>query len=497
MLICVVAVACRLPLLWGGFVGFDDPILIYENRIITELTPEHVWVLLTTNFRGESQNPMHLANMLNWAAGDGAYWPFVWVNLVWFAGTIPIVYGFARLFVADRRWALLATAFFAFHSTNVDTIGWMSARCHLVGLPFALASFVLWQRYLERGGRRRWIWFAMSMCAVALAVVNKLIFLGVIPGLLLYEIYARRRMDRAFFVDKIPLAVLSLWWLFHRLLAGNVGQAMNKTHTEIAAAFWTRIGVLVEYLGSLVVPRPTFLGVWFTAAPSALEPGHGLVALELLPILNLAILVLFVGLVAWLWSERIRAPLYLSVLAILILLPSMGLRPGSPDVAFAFRYMLMPTACFAVGVAATLSSLWPRLGRPIKVCTVVLVALMVVGHMGQSVAQARLWRSPEAQYQSCIQYFPVSTLCRQRLAELAFREGRYREAVAHLEEVERVRTHLGFRRTMRPAEALAAAYSKLGDRDKEQFFLERSLVRDKLNSRQRSDIRRRLAEVRR
>jgi len=492
----VLAVACRLPLLGGEFIDFDDSILIYENRVITRLSWPHLYEVLFTNFRGESQNPMHLANMLNWAVGDGAYWTFAASNLVWFAGTIGVVYAFARLFLADRGWALVATAFFAFHTVNVDNIGWMSARCHLMGMPFALGSFVAWQRYRESAGRLQWAWFAVANVAVAIAIWNKFIYVGVIPGLLLYEIYVRRRIDRSLALDKIPLAGVAALFALNPLVSGNANQGLAKSGAELATSFWTRVGLFVEYLGSLVVPRPTFLGAWFTAATGPFEPSYGLIALQLPPILNLGLLGVFAAFLLWLWQRGIRAPLFVGALAILFLLPSMGLRPGSPDVAFAFRYMLVPTVCFGVGLAAVGAASWERLHRGLRGVIASAFALLLCAHMGMSAHQAGLWRSPEAQYQSCIQHFPVSTVCHQRLAELARREGRHLQAIAYLGEVERVRSQYAFRRSMRSAQRLAEIFALAGERDLERFFIERALLRDKLSREQRHELRRRLRELR-
>ena len=492
-LICVVAVACRAPLLWGDFIDFDDSILIYENRVITHLTWPHVWEVLTTNFRGENQNPMHLANMVNFSVGRGAYWTFALANLAWFSATIAVVYGFARLFLTDRRWALLAAAIFALHSTNVDGLGWMSARCHLMGVPFALGAFVLWHRYLLASDRWRWIWFVAANIAVGVALWNKMIFVGVIPGLLAYEVFIRRRVDRWLFVDKLPLAVVLLGFASTPLQAQ--GRAISGE--QLATSFWTRIGLVVEYLVSAVVPRPTFLAAWFTATTGPFEPGHGLITSALPPVFNLAVLVVFSGLLLWLWQAGIRAPLFLGGLAVLVLAPSMGVRPGSPDVAFAFRYMWVPTACFGVGVASLLSEFWDRLSRLPRAGIVAVVSLVLVAHMIQSVQQAAVWRSPEAQYAQCVVHFPISTVCHQRLADLAELEGRPDQALAYLLEIERVRTQYSFRRSVRSADSLSRMYAERGDLELALFFAERALVRDALSVQDRRALKVRRQELQR
>jgi hypothetical protein len=80
--------------------------------------------------------------------GDGAPWPFRALNFVLHAGNVTLVYFLLRRLAREWRLTsqgpiLLATAIFAFHPLQVETVAWISGGRDLLAAFFALAATLI------------------------------------------------------------------------------------------------------------------------------------------------------------------------------------------------------------------------------------------------------------------------------------------------------------------------------------------------------------------
>src|SRR5262249_45611351 len=230
--VAVLPLAVSLPAVRNGWVNWDDAHNFLDNP----------------NFRG-----LGWSN-LRWTLMDSvqdAHWvPLAWLTLsldyvFWGmnpAGyhltslTIHAVNAFLCYVLAVRLLALglgagarqgelrlggaMAALFFALHPLRVESVAWVTERRDVVMGFFALATVLAWLRAWRRGTDQRptraWYWVAVA--CFALALLSKVMVIGLPIVLLVLDVYPLRRIGRRWLgplvspaiVEKVPFLLLSL-----------------------------------------------------------------------------------------------------------------------------------------------------------------------------------------------------------------------------------------------------------------------------------------------
>ena len=487
LLVVLLALVVRVPLLWAGFIDYDDGVLIYENPIVTWLDAAHLYQVSFTNFRLEHQNLMYLANLLNYAAAGGDYAGFIVVNLAWWSLTVVVLHGFAGLFLHDTRARLAAALLFSVHAINTDTIAWISARGHLLGLPFALAALTVW------GHRPRTrlapLWNLTTLVLLAIAVYAKLVFAGALVGLFCVDLYQQRSLRSWIgWVDKLPAVLLMLWavpWPGSRITPEVTDQHR----------FYARLSGLVNYLYALCVPIRTHFETWDAPGKTLFDPGgSGMPMSGMPPILHLGILAAFGLGLALLYRRGNRAPLVLAVLALALVAPSMLTRSLLPGVAVSYRYAFGASACFCVALVSVLEHAWNALSQRERGAVVAAFLLLAGAHAFHSHRQAWVWQSQQGLWESCVANFPVTWHCHIKAkGHRAFVSEHPRAGRGLLIEAAHRRRLTEGRG--RPSDlAFVIARSMVGQPD-EAYWLRRALEEDELSPERERAIHRMLGAI--
>ncbi|MFO8071539.1 MAG: hypothetical protein R6V85_06650 [Polyangia bacterium] len=479
-LICAGAVLVHLPLLWGEFTNFDDGGQITENETISNPSWESFHQVLTTNFDRKNANPMYISFMLNWALTPWSYTGFAVFNLAWLVITILVFHRFAGLFLSTPRWQLLATALFAVHGVKADLVGWMSARCHFMAMPFFLAAFVAWQRYIDAvDPRERSRWYALALLAGVAACLNKNLFVVVFPLLIVYDLAQRRRPGPAFFVDKLLPAALA--YLIVTVVPGKVEWSMaHKADSwleNLSRVWLTDMNLLAQYLFQLVVPTSTSVAVSVFPVDGLFEvsEGAGLAFMEFTPAASIAALILLVSAAVLAWRVwELRLPFWALLWTLVALLPVLNVIPFWLD--FAFRFCWIPLTFWCVAAVGSFAALHRRLGRVGKRMALGLLAAYLACHAGYSVEQSASFESPERYFSRCLESFPDARMVAFKLGQYRARNYPAAAIEAYLAE-DRV---LVEKRTGRPffsRFALVNAFKRLGDEKRAALHYERLLLR--------------------
>lgn len=487
LLIVLFSFLVRWPLLSAGFIDFDDRVLLYENEIITWLNQDHLYQVALTNFRFERQNMMYLANLLNYAAAGGDYLGFITVNLAWWGLTVCLLHAFAGLFLEDPRARLAAAALFSVHAINTDTIAWISARGHLLGLPFALAALTVWgHRPRERLAP---LWVLASTALLGLAIYAKLVFVGAFVGLICIDVH-QGRSARSWKTWAAKLPALVLIYLVTPYPGGRITPDVTDQQR-----FFARCSAMVNYLYALFVPIPTSLETWDAPGRTLFDlGGSGMPASWLPPVLHLLLLALVgIGLLV-LYRRGVRTPLLMAVLAVALIGPSMVTRAQIPGMAVSYRYALGASACFSVGFVALLEPLWNGMTRRERLALIGGFALLLGAHATRSNFQSRLWQEPEAVFANCVEHFPATWLCHLKLQiQRSLRTGDRMAGAGMVEESVYQRSLLDNRgRHLDSALFLSRMYA---GKPEEIDWVRRSLAEDELNPDVRKQVESRLQKL--
>jgi hypothetical protein len=489
--ICLLSALARLPLLWGGFIRFDDWRVIYSNLIVTDLTWANFQEVTFANYMGTASSFMFAVDMLNWAATPN-YTGFAVFNMIWMAGTVLLFFRFSGLFLRAERWRLVATALFAVESVNADTIGWMSARCHFLALAFVLGCFILWQRYLEEPRPvHRALFYLFAVVAGCWAIWSKSVFVTVGGLLFVYDWYKRRRPTPAFFLDKIPLFAAAAYAVTQPpnslVMAGVARPSMGSS---FASTLYNDASLLVEYLRRMLVPGPNSVAVstYPVDGPWETSAGASLLAMRLPPAVNIAILAaMTVGIYLLARRTGRRALWYAFVMLVLAFAPSMNIPPRW--VEFAFRFAWLPSVFFCVAAAAALEGVWDgRLGSGGRAAASALavgcLAFWIAGHATATFRQSATMKD-DRYWDNCIRNVEDSLICYMKAADLYTGAGDTDGAIRVVEKWDHLSSARTPIRRYEPAYRLARLYEGKHDKRRACEYYERALSLDQLSADQR------------
>ena len=422
LIVAAVAFAAHATTLGFGLV-WDDPLLL--DLVTSSYRTKGLTGLLSAEFQlvsGESlgyYRPLVLLSL--WL--DSLVAPhfaaiYHLTNVLAHAATSALVYGLFALRLGRGAPALLAALLFALHPVHVESVAFVSARTDLLAGMFVAVSAIAWQRNRPASPRRGQL--ALGIAAFGAALLAKEVAFA-LPGILLaWDWLDTRRGDG-------PVAP---WWERNRAwiagwgLAAGAALALRWGWAGIALTE-TRRGGLAElpgiwatYLRLLVLPWP--LKPYYLADQVA--PDLAAAAAAIL----LALGVLAAG------ARRGLAAL---ACAVAFLAPvSVGLRLS--EAVLSERYLYLPSLglCLLVGEVLSRAQEGPALRRWSRVAAAGALALAALA----TVLQSRIWRDDKTLMGELVRTAPGSFVAHNNLAVALLRQGRFNEAVPHLQEVLRL-----------------------------------------------------------
>ncbi|MBN2340247.1 MAG: hypothetical protein JXX29_05765 [Deltaproteobacteria bacterium] len=420
-LICLLALAVHTPLLYGQFTNYDDGIQITQFSGVTDADWNTVKQMLTTNYEAKNSNPMYLSFAANWHLTPGSYRGFAVFNLAVLLIIVLLFYRFSGLFINSLEWRLLATTLFSVHSAKAEVVGWMSARCHFLGMPFFLGAFIAFDMYLNastRGSKVRW--YLLTLFLAGMAVLNKTVFITVVPLIILYDVYKRRRWNIPFVLDKLPIlyVVLQIFWIGGKVSATTDRSLERSTLETILDRLPSATNIVSQYFADLFVPGPTSI-----CADAALTPltsffdstsSSSLFMYKLMPIANISILLLLLVSVALIWKKYKESLPFWGVFAIgAALFPVLGFVPFWVD--FAFRFLWIPVVFFCLLAISALRVFDARLTGRHKWIIRGILAAYICWHGAQSFIISDTFDTTPKYWKNCVKHYPESQICLQKL----------------------------------------------------------------------------------
>ena len=427
-LICVaiagaVAVAFA-PVLWNGFVYFDDDAYITENpRVAGGLTLEAArWALggvLNSNW-----HPLTWwSHMIDVSLFGMAPWGHHLHSLALHAANACLVFALLRAWGVGLWPAALSAALWAVHPLRVESVAWASERKDLLCAFYGLFTLLAYDRR-ARGGP--WWWLIVSLAAFALGLMAKPMLVTLPCVMLVLDVLVYRRTLPLFSMatsravgEKLP---------FFLLVGGSV-----------AITLWAQRGAMqppeVLSLGQRVVVALLAVGTYLrdTLAPTcfqALTPLYPLHSASLsLPWAMLCVgIVALVSLYALLLARRSLLPLAGWLLFLGMLVPVLGiLQVGNQS--HADRYTYLP----AIGLALIFGWLLERSrvlrGLALPACIVLMLLTS---------AQSARWRDTESLFTHTLAHTRDNAVAHNNLGRYLLEHDRAAEAMMHLEEAVRL-----------------------------------------------------------
>jgi len=423
LLMCL-AVAAYAPALSAGFI-WDDDLHLLDHVAIQPNGLYRVW----------------------FEPGYGMFWPVTfstyWLEHRCFGLDARIFHATNLVFHAVNavlvwhvllRWrvpaAFLAAAIFAVHPLNVETAAWVAQRKGLVCMLFMLTSMLLWQRFLDRGGRG---WQVGSAVAFLASMLSKGASVTLPAVLLLQTLRNRGRLGWRDAANLVPHGLVAIGmaaseWRHH--VGDVVGD--DPVRPEGLAAVASNFGWVVGfYFWKTLWP----FNLSFVYPRWPLEPGR--------PLFHLANILLVAACLVMLRFRRTwGGPVLIGVAAYLLLLfPACGFVKfyflAYSWVGDHYQYLAMPAALTLIVSAATQvgAAITKGTGRKGQLALSALAAAVVVLLMLLSQQRTMLYRDVERLWLDTLAKSPGAWMARHNLALHYSFLGRHADALDQFERL--------------------------------------------------------------
>ena len=305
------------------FVDWDDTTLILGNPLVQNFSPEIFWI-----FEPELYAPLSLFTFqIEHALAGFAPTIFHLTNLILHLINVIFVWkllnALAQSQIANRKPVLsgvegsqivlfVATALFALHPLQSETVAWASARKELLWTTFALLAMLSYIKnnapstihhplfaFLHR--HRVWIYTLLALMSKATAVM--------IPVILLLIDYTNGNLSKK--------SVKQKWALLTLAVAFGLLGLLGKTGGELSLSLWERI---------VLMPAQIIFALKLLVWPFHYAVLHSTeLPIELFTTYYGGSLILVIALALSLWMLRRRFPLVIlgSAIAFLTLLPGL------------------------------------------------------------------------------------------------------------------------------------------------------------------------------
>jgi tetratricopeptide (TPR) repeat protein len=387
VLLVAVIVALYYPSLLSGFHCVDDPGIValyaaspplsqillpgsgYYYRPLLEMS---YW--LDNRFWGMLPSVMHLENILLHCAN----------SLLLFALARRVHPGAPGRFPAIPLFAALL---FALHPVNVEAVSWIAGRSDPLLALMVLSACHFWLRWLEAP---RWqdLAAALSLFGAALLTKETSLAAGAV-ALLLAAVWPGKATQRARIAALSVMTAAALLMvicaLFFRPGASGLSRFTSASDLHLGQGIWEALTAYGFYASKLLVPVPLNFAI------TEVDPLHALAAVVFLPVL------------VWLLLRRsimgvmFASAALLALPAVLVAVKQIAWTP------FAERYMYLPSAFCALGLAALIGS---DRNRRFRGALVLILTLVLAGFACISLQRTLLWKDTYAFMQDSVAKSP-------------------------------------------------------------------------------------------
>ena len=375
---------------------------------------------------------LHTAFWLEHRLWGDAPWGYHLANVLWHALAACLFAAALRRLRVPGAW--LGGLIFALHPIGVESVAWVSEQKNTLSAVFYLLAGLA---YLRFDRDRRWGAYALATLFFLLAILSKSV-VATLPGALLVIFWWQRgRLERRDILPLVPWlaaaaadGALTAWFERHFLGAEGGDFTLNFLQRVLLAG-----RIIWFYLGKII--WPAHLAFIYPRWEIRLgSPGQYLFPLAALGVLA----------VLWLRRRRGRGPLAAALFFVGSLFPTLGFLSvfGFLFSYVADHWVYLP----ALGLIGLVAAGWGRWageggdGAPSGVIRrgpqVAAAGLLVV--LGVLTwRQSRMYGDVETLYRTTLERNPAAWMADNNLGIILQESGRTAEAIAHYEELLRLK----------------------------------------------------------
>jgi tetratricopeptide (TPR) repeat protein len=356
--------------------------------------------------------------LLNYSALGNSNRPLGYhvVNWLLHTANVWLVFGLAMR-IGRRIWpAIFLAGLWAVHPLGTEAVTNIVGRADLLAAFGVLASFYAYLAAGDAGGARRWVWMAVSVTAMTVAVFSKESAIAGLGLVVLYDLVCSPKpfrladSGRRWVILALPVAA----FLYQRsvVLAGSRIEIPYVDNPIAGAGFWTgritAIGVMGRYLALLLWPAHLSADYSFSQIPLASGTLTEWLAL-------IAVAAVTVAALATLKANRLVS--FCLGAALLTFLPAANVLFTTGTI-MAERLMYLPSAFLLAAIVAAIYSFEAKIAYSRLAPTLLGLAVVVCG--ARTFARNPDWHDDVSLWTATVATAPASFKSHDALAEALF-----------------------------------------------------------------------------
>ncbi len=302
-LILIITALFYLPVKDYEFLFFDDDTYVTNNSSITDLSPEGIIQILFGKENDQQPRLTILSFAIDYAI-DG-YNPRVYHlhNLILYLLGISVLFFFIRKLFRRYDFAVILVLLFAFLSTHVESVVWISQRKDMLYFLFYFLSLLCYLKYLD-DKKNSIVWIVCSFIFFFMSFHSKVAALTLFPSLFLIDYLRKRKITWKLFLEKTPFILLFLYFFimfsFDNVAKDNIVSADQALTSSVFYSFKDKIFLasfsLFYYLKMFFYPHPIYLIHPYPEKENELFPPEYYYSFFVALLLISALIILFVKL---------------------------------------------------------------------------------------------------------------------------------------------------------------------------------------------------------
>lgn len=223
-----VTFAFMFPVLKNGFINFDDPQYVLENKVIQEMNKENLGVIFGGQVLGNYQPLVLLSYAFQYSlfGTESASGYHFFSMLMHLLNTFLVLIISYRLLKNDLA-ALFVALLFGVHPLHVESVAWIAAQKDTFYVFFSLLGLWSYMKHLESGAGK---WLLLCFLAFLLSAFSKAQAVVLPIVLMLVDMLDGWPQVKKRILNKIPFLVVSV---IFGLVAIQSQKAAGAMHGQV------------------------------------------------------------------------------------------------------------------------------------------------------------------------------------------------------------------------------------------------------------------------
>ncbi len=243
------------PVLKNEFVNWDDPSYVLKNKHFRDFSLSAVF----QSYDVGNYHPFTIISLyIDYKIGlknnekINAY-SFHLHNLILHLISVLFVFIFIYyLFNKKIIPAFFVAILFGVHPMHVESVAWVSERKDVLYTMYFFASLVCYMVFRQHKGKQ--IWYCLSVVFFLFSLFSKGQAVTLFLVIVLIDFYQKRKIDKAFFIEKVPFFLLSLLFGLIAIDAQKTGGGTEQVELALHDSLFVGFYGILLYIYKFFCP---------------------------------------------------------------------------------------------------------------------------------------------------------------------------------------------------------------------------------------------------